>query len=99
MLRADGNILDEEANRMALRDWKREPKIIEHNASFSRWHRDEGNKLFSLVAWKKAKVYETHLSVWRKPKSGLGWYKAGQIKKFSTYAKALAHAKSFLRRN
>jgi len=85
---------------MALKDWKREPKIVEHNATFSRWHKDGGNKLFSVVAWRKAKIYEAHPSVWRPTTaSGLGWYRAGQIKRFSTYAKALAHAKSFMRRN
>lgn len=84
---------------MALKDWKREPKILEHNASFSRWHRDGGNKLFSLVAWKRWGIYETHPSVWKPSATGMGWYKVGQIKKFDSYAKALAHAKAFMRRH
>jgi len=84
---------------MALKDWKREPKIVEHNASFSRWHKDGGNKLFSVVAWRKERIYEAHPATWRKPVSGMGWYKTGQIKRFPTLAKALAHAKTYMRKH
>jgi hypothetical protein len=77
---------------MALKDWKRKPKIVKHIASFSRWQKDDGKKLFSITSWKGLHIHQAYPSTW----SG---FRPEQTKTFPTYAKALAHAKSYMRRH